>query len=332
MSKNWFQDLFGFVENSYSFVQKKIQVTEDRALGQQILRSLVNGAEYIVGHFATPSLQQLRESCLLNPELQNLRGKLQLSVVVGDVSVLQALPENRFATFQVASQFNCLEFVSPSVTPEDGVERYVYDRTQGPACAISCGPATVFRNYFVKMPNGQVGQTHDCMINNLADFEKAVDNTPSGRYFKVSGGYTLATSNSLMALNSYLKKLNANAQDTAGTPKQKQQTDDDSGLNKLKDLICIGVHSNVQVTSSNWGCFTSVRERKPPQLVTQVLGSACSVSYSRASVGSWEPMARLVLEASYEATLWAAVSNALELQTSQLLIEEGNADSILSLT
>jgi hypothetical protein len=48
-------------------------------------------------------------------------------------------PENAGATFQVASQFNLLEMVSPDVMPEDGVTRYEYDRTRGPACAIAAG-------------------------------------------------------------------------------------------------------------------------------------------------------------------------------------------------
>jgi hypothetical protein len=49
---------------------------------------------------------------------------------------MHRLPENAGALFQVASQFNLLEMVSPSVTPEDGVTRYQDDHTQGPACAI----------------------------------------------------------------------------------------------------------------------------------------------------------------------------------------------------
>ena len=42
-----------------------------------------------------------------------------------------------------------------------------------------------------------------------------------------------------------------------------------------------------------------------------VFGSACSVSYSGNHKDLWEPMAKLVLEASYEATLWIAVLSAL---------------------
>jgi hypothetical protein len=60
-------------------------------------------------------------------------------------------PENAGALFQVASQFNLLEMMSPSVTPEQGVTRYERDPTQGPACAVAAGAATIYRNYFAKV-------------------------------------------------------------------------------------------------------------------------------------------------------------------------------------
>ena len=42
----------------------------------------------------------------------------------------------------------------PQVTPSIS---QVMDRTQGPACSIACGPATVVRNYFAPL-GGSVGQ------------------------------------------------------------------------------------------------------------------------------------------------------------------------------
>ena len=45
-------------------------------------------------------------------------------------------PANEGAVFQAASQFNTLEMINPNVSPEDGVENYIADRTQGPACAV----------------------------------------------------------------------------------------------------------------------------------------------------------------------------------------------------
>jgi hypothetical protein len=58
--------------------------------------------------------------------------------------------ENRGALFQVASNFNCLEFISSSDSARRGITKYVSDHTQGPAASISCAPATLYRNYFVR--------------------------------------------------------------------------------------------------------------------------------------------------------------------------------------
>ena len=48
--------------------------------------------------------------------------------------------------------------ISPNLTPEDGVTCYQNDRTQGPACAIAAGAATIYRNYFVPLSE-DFGQT-----------------------------------------------------------------------------------------------------------------------------------------------------------------------------
>lgn len=79
---------------------------------------------------------------------------MTFSTVVGDVRELHNRRlEYQGAVFQVASQFNCLEMVNPGVTPENGITMYEADRTQGPACAIACAPATAFRNYLTVHPN-----------------------------------------------------------------------------------------------------------------------------------------------------------------------------------
>ena len=80
---------------------------------------------------------------------------------------MHADPELEGALFQVASQFNLLEMTGPSVTPEDGVTRYSSDHTQGPACAIAAGAATIYRNYFAPV-DGESGQTRDRQIDALA--------------------------------------------------------------------------------------------------------------------------------------------------------------------
>ena len=136
---DWFEKLTGFREASYDDARAKLKVE-----GRQ-LHSLINRASYGIGELELVSLQTLRErvSSAGGPS-----GRLRVSVVTGDVRRMHQLPENAGALFQVASQFNLLEMVSPMVTPEHGVTRYQHDRTQGPACAIAAGAATIYRNYF----------------------------------------------------------------------------------------------------------------------------------------------------------------------------------------
>jgi len=217
-------------------------------------------------------------------------GQITVTNELGDVAAKHALPENRHATFQVASQFNCLEFIGPSVKPEDGITRYVMDKTQGPACSIACGPATAYRNYFAIVPGaakGQRGQTSERQIDNLADVSKFLGNVPNGKLYDVRGGYTLAEDRRLVLLSQELKRL-----------------EEEGRLDEVREKLRVGVHDDVQVTSTDWG---RRRVDDPEQTVTQVFGSACSVAYSRGSSEGWKAFASVVLEASYEATLWAAL-------------------------
>ena len=98
---------------------------------QGTLKVVSTGQAFDVGHFTTPSLQQL---CEATAALSSSSSSSTLRVEYGDVSAMIADPSNHGATFQVASQFNCLEFVGPDVVPEDGITGYEYDCTQGPAC------------------------------------------------------------------------------------------------------------------------------------------------------------------------------------------------------
>src|SRR5215475_2263822 len=95
------------------------------------------------------------------------RRRVKVSIVTGDVRQMHRSPQYAGALFQVASQFNLLEMVSPEIPPEHVVTRYQYDRTQGPACAIAAGAATIYRNYFAPLAGG-FGQTVDRQFDGLA--------------------------------------------------------------------------------------------------------------------------------------------------------------------
>jgi len=76
---------------------------------------------------------------------------------------------------------------------------------------------------------------------------------------------------------------------------------------KARGALRMGVHFGVQVTSCNWGRDAVVDAQ---HCVTQVFNSACAVAYNSSSDCLWEPFARLVLEASYEGVLLAALLEA----------------------
>lgn len=299
--RDWFSNLFHFserkdkrdVRSELTNLHKFLEVEEQP--DGLVLKSKISGYGYAIGRFDCPSLAQLRADPLV-AAARARGGKLRLSIQCGDVAEIHADPRNAAATFQAASQFNCLEFVGPDVVPEDGVTGYSSDRTQGPACSIACGPATVYRNYFVTgngLPDGQVGQTADAMIDNLDDLNRALGNE-DGRMITVKGGYTLATDAGLDAMRGAIES------------KDREY---------LKGLLKVGVHSDVEVTASRWGTQPVGRASfaEPPgpgHKVTQIFASACSVNYSRNHPRRWQPFAQLVVEAAYEATLMAAAKVA----------------------
>ncbi len=239
--------------------------------GDQLI-SLVNGRSVGVGTLTTPSLGDLRAAT-------GATGQGTISEVVADVADLHADPANAGATFQVASQFNLLEMPSPRVTPEAGVDGYEHDRTQGPACAVACGGGTIYRNWFHPVGGG-VGQTTTRQIDCLADLGDALGNT-SGERWVMQNGYCLASSSGLRQITAELEAASGEERD------------------HLAGLLRIGVHTDVEVTRNAAG-----------HRVTQVYGSALPVAYGTPSAAEWEPFARLVLDASYEATLRVAHGNA----------------------
>lgn len=87
----------------------------------------------------------------------------QVGIVTGDVRQVHQMPQYAGSLLQVANQFNALEMVGPSATPEDGVTRYENNRTQVPACALAGGAATICRNQFLPVGE-QIGAGQDCCV------------------------------------------------------------------------------------------------------------------------------------------------------------------------
>lgn len=286
----WFQRLFGFPEAHGSFENfARTQASFEYDSTSGVLKSRVNGREFQAGTFSTPSLGELQRSCSLAQARAAFPGPLVVKEVVADVGELHGSQENQHALFQAASQFNCLEFVAEDVVPEDGISHYHKDKTQGPACATACAPGTVVRNYFALEGCGQTSQKQ---VECLAEMEKLLDNK-SQNYFRVQGGYSLANEDGISRLGERLSK---------------DRDLRESARSKLR----VGVMSDTQVTCKSFGSRDHEGPAGHTQLVTQVYCSACAVGYAQASRAAWAPFASLVLEGAYEATMYAALRNAIE--------------------
>jgi hypothetical protein len=196
---DWFERLTGFRETNYDNTRARLGVENNQ------LHSPISGQSHTIGCLELVSLQTLRERVNSSTGLPE---RIKVSVVTGDVRKMHQLPENAGALFQVASQFNLLEMVSPTVTPEQGVTRYQHDHTQGPTCAIAAGAATIYRNYFAL--DGGSGQTAKRQLDGLADLGKelaAALNKPVGELWKMQNGYALCTRSGLDAIERHLEGL-----------------------------------------------------------------------------------------------------------------------------
>ena len=283
---DWFERLTGFRETGYEGTRCQLEVQ-----GTQ-LRSRVNGKSYAIGALELVSLADLRQRV---QSAGSLPGRLTVKVVTGDVRRLHRAPEYASALFQVASQFNLLEMVSPNVTPEQGVTRYAGDPTQGPACAIAAGAATIYRNYCAPVAGG-IGQTAGRQLDGLADLGAALEEAIGQALgqsveslWDMRNGYAMGTRSGLQAIAAHLASI------TQGE------------IDVLRSRLRIGVHSDVEVTDAGG---PSNPAGHPGPLVSQAFCSALPVAYSRVPQADWRAFACLVLEAAYEGTLWAGVLNA----------------------
>ncbi len=276
----WFHKLTCFSEVSPD------QVRANLTIDGNTLRSSVNGAAWTYGELETPSLGQLRDRVRSS---YDARARILLREVVADVKSLHCDTSNAGSLFQVASQFNLLEMTSQAVTPERGVEIYENDNTQGPACAIAAGAGTIYRNYFA-IVNGQVGQSSANQIDCLADIGTELGNS-AGRLWEMRNGYALPSHRGLAEISSRLRASS------------------ESELDVLRSKLRIGIQWDTQVTLIPDG-----------HLVSQTYCSALPVAYTPHHPDMWEPFARLVLEAAYEATLCAAILNSMRTGSKKLFL------------
>jgi hypothetical protein len=317
MKYDWFQKLFGFEEptrsvflkQGYSLIHSKFSSDPSRGILTRLSdEEFPQEKIFHVGTFTTPTVMSLHE------QLKELKRKCDVSVKdlnrnikqteaktdsfkfidfehIKIDGVLEMHAKYPNAVFQAASQFNCLEFPSFHVIPEDGITAYYSDHTQGPACALACAAGTLYRNYFVCPEQLQatssslqcsVGQSASSQINNLDELESFLDNV-SNNYWEIRNGYSFSNPERLEKLNTIFS--NSFVKDSFFR---------DSCVGRMK----VGYHRQVGVVFKEDDLPLEEDIR-----VTQVYGSALSCRYSGVPNHYWEQLARIVLEGMYEGTL-----------------------------
>ena len=295
---SYFKKLFGFDEQDLGYEEIQASFAVENELNgpasHAVLRCKKAGCCYGVGHFSSPTLAELRAEAVAVKGGEGVRGA-GISVthsVTDDIMADHAHVVNNGALFQAASQFNCLEMVCDAVTPESGITDYVEDATQGPACALATAPALLYRNYLLRVQDGRLasspaprGQTRDRQLDTCTDMEEVLFRKTGQRFWEMRNGYLRSDANRLASLSQVLSC---------------QETRDE-----LKAQLRIGMTWDAQVVCA---------DASETQRVSQAWCSAVPVSSDwtddePALHEDWEPLARLVLEASYEAALLAGVIN-----------------------
>lgn len=283
------------------------------------------------GKFSHPSVAQLQsqvqsqvQELLAKKErdhefdsIQHVQSTITVRHMTGDIRRMhsapfdpkseysQDFPPENYYIFQVASKFNLLQPRGQS-SPFEPKAITLYDHptatTQGQACAIACAAGTAYRHHVVpvmtedgEMPRGQTPTYQLNGLKGIEDYLSTYAALPSKSLpWTMCNGRFTPIPNALKTLNNLLKS-------------------DPDLHDELLSRLQIGVQEDTFVTdrpiAADWNPFA---DGYP--LVTQTFNSAISIQHQPRGVNadSLSPMAKIVLQATYEATLLVAISKALQ--------------------
>ncbi|MDA8638487.1 hypothetical protein N9L22_01785 [Candidatus Poseidonia alphae] len=290
------KQLIGFSDSRVGYSQTKQMIQFDG----RFITSTSNGKRFDVGEFEFLTLAELRSRFKAHqsdgdlPKFDEINRVYHNKPSRENVQEYMRNTEYNCALFQVASQFNLLEMGTPQKTPEDGVDIYWRDPTQGPACATATIGATLFRNYFIEH-GGFVGQTADQQINGLRDMLTRLGLREEESYL-YENGYVRLSKEDTIACSKKIKKLS------------------EEERFELMGELSVGIH---------WGCQVNNAETGLEQRVSLILCSGLPLGgYARPGVNldDAEALGRLVQDGMQEATILAGALNQIKFGVSDVVL------------
>ena len=327
--KTWFKDIFGFeemrspttsnIDNHFNIETIEESIKTDDMLSS--IASLFSNSKkktvekhtlickakdendkfkrQYIGMFDRPTLAELN-NCINSKEYAdyfktlestNIGGGLTFNhIITSDVALLHCEPSNAGAVFQVASQFNCLEMFDNGYTPNMGVTIYSDDRTQGPACAMACPAALVYRNYFVEHVKNSYQYNGQCVqqIDNLEDIGKLLGNT-TNQLWNMQNGYVII--------------------DNVANLEQVSNAITTYTSDSVRDALRVGVHWSTSVVDNT---AKKLMEHRVCQVYASALPVSTTYNTEISDINRWTDFAKCILDGSYMATLCIAALIALK--------------------
>lgn len=190
--KDWFKYSFGFAEEFVNPILRRNDRCYVAAFSSplQLTRLEAQFPTYSISTSKNPCMDspikvyqaggfEMRSLTELRTETYATKSAGCFNVLEGpenaDVRKLQADPAYNGATFQVASNYNCLETVSPDQDIlSQSLTSYIYDPTQGPAAAVGAPAGLLFRRYYL-FDELKVGAFKNCWCWLRDECEKSND-------------------------------------------------------------------------------------------------------------------------------------------------------------
>ena len=150
-NNQWFEKTFGFKE-SVDSIRKYISITK-KTDGLYVHSSTNN-------HTFNSGIFQVKDANYFSHVTLNPRKNGKLHLISGNgsqskrmelIDILKSEGQEEFngSTFQVASNFHCLDHMRGRRPPQHGISEYQLIGTQGPAATACCAPSLLVRNYFM---------------------------------------------------------------------------------------------------------------------------------------------------------------------------------------